>query len=65
MLAPKAFLDALGGHASRLFSSETSQPRAELESQFKMLLQHRANMPGNVLSSRSEWRRCFFGLMSG
>ncbi|UVJ44170.1 accessory factor UbiK family protein [Pseudomonas sp. LS1212] len=39
MLAPKAFLDALSDHASRLFSGDTAQPRAELESQFKALLQ--------------------------
>lgn len=39
MLAPKAFLDALSDHASRLFSGDTAQPRAELEQQFKALLQ--------------------------
>ncbi|MDD2047048.1 accessory factor UbiK family protein [Pseudomonas putida] len=39
MLAPKAFLDALSDQASRLFAGDTSQPRAELESQFKALLQ--------------------------
>ncbi|MDD1975963.1 MULTISPECIES: accessory factor UbiK family protein [Pseudomonas] len=39
MLAPKAFLDALSDQASRLFSGDASQPRAELESQFKALLQ--------------------------
>ncbi|WP_407313555.1 accessory factor UbiK family protein [Pseudomonas sp. nanlin1] len=39
MLAPKAFLDALSDQASRLFSGDTTQPRAELESQFKALLQ--------------------------
>jgi BMFP domain-containing protein YqiC len=39
MLAPKAFLDALSGHASRLFNGETPVPRAEFESQFKVLLQ--------------------------
>lgn len=39
MLAPKAFLDALSDQASRLFSADTSQPRAELESQFKVLMQ--------------------------
>lgn len=39
MLAPKDFLDALSGHASRLFSGETAQPRAEIEAQFKALLQ--------------------------
>ena len=39
MLAPKAFLDALSDQASRLFSSDTAQPRAELESQFKVLMQ--------------------------
>ncbi|WP_347902682.1 accessory factor UbiK family protein [Pseudomonas purpurea] len=39
MLAPKDLLDALSGHASRLFSGETPLPRAEIESQFKALLQ--------------------------
>ena len=39
MLAPKDFLDALSGHASRLFSGETPLPRNEIESQFKALLQ--------------------------
>ncbi|MBS7598473.1 MULTISPECIES: accessory factor UbiK family protein [Pseudomonas] len=39
MLAPKAFLDALSDQASRLFSGDTSQPRGEIESQFKALLQ--------------------------
>ncbi|MFK3972587.1 accessory factor UbiK family protein [Pseudomonas sp. NPDC087358] len=39
MLAPKAFLDALSGHASRLFNGETALPRNEFETQFKALLQ--------------------------
>ncbi|MBJ9977539.1 accessory factor UbiK family protein [Pseudomonas sp. S75] len=39
MLAPKALLDALSDQASRLFSNDTAQPRAELESQFKALMQ--------------------------
>ncbi|WP_085592362.1 accessory factor UbiK family protein [Pseudomonas sp. B14(2017)] len=39
MLAPKALLDALSDQASRLFSSDTAQPRVELESQFKVLMQ--------------------------
>lgn len=39
MLAPKALLDALSEQASRLFSGDTTQPRAELESQFKVLMQ--------------------------
>ncbi len=39
MLAPKDLLDALSGHASRLFSGETPLPRTEIESQFKALLQ--------------------------
>lgn len=39
MLAPKALLDALSDQASRLFSSDTAQPRAELENQFKVLMQ--------------------------
>lgn len=39
MLAPKALLDALSDQASRLFSGDTAQPRAELEGQFKALMQ--------------------------
>jgi BMFP domain-containing protein YqiC len=39
MLAPKAFLDALSGHASRMFNGETPLPRNEFETQFKALLQ--------------------------
>ena len=39
MLAPKAFLDALSGHASRLLNGETPLPRNEFETQFKALLQ--------------------------
>jgi BMFP domain-containing protein YqiC len=39
MLAPKAFLDALSGHASRLFNGDTPLPRNEFETQFKALLQ--------------------------
>ncbi|RJX76427.1 accessory factor UbiK family protein [Pseudomonas sp. LS-2] len=39
MLAPKAFLDAISGHASRLFNGETPLPRNEFETQFKALLQ--------------------------
>ncbi|WP_312933580.1 accessory factor UbiK family protein [Pseudomonas sp.] len=39
MLAPKAFLDALSDQASRLFSGDASQPRAEIESQFNALMQ--------------------------
>lgn len=39
MLAPKAFLDALSDQASRLFSGDATPPRAELESQFKLLMQ--------------------------
>ena len=39
MLAPKAFLDALSAQASRLFRGDTAAPRAELESQFKVLMQ--------------------------
>ncbi|KAA8714485.1 accessory factor UbiK family protein [Pseudomonas cannabina] len=39
MIAPKAFLDALSGHASRLFNGETPVPRSEFETQFKALLQ--------------------------
>lgn len=39
MLPPKALLDTLASHASRLFSGDTPLPRNELESQFKALLQ--------------------------
>ncbi len=39
MLPPKALLDALSGHASRLFNGESPLPRGELETQFKALLQ--------------------------
>jgi BMFP domain-containing protein YqiC len=39
MLAPKAFLDALSGHASRLFNGETPLPKPEFDAQFKALLQ--------------------------
>ena len=39
MLAPNALLDALSDQASRLLNSDTNQPRAELESQFKVLRQ--------------------------
>jgi BMFP domain-containing protein YqiC len=39
MLAPKAFLDALSGHASRLFNGETPLPKNEFDAQFKALLQ--------------------------
>ncbi|MBD8577021.1 accessory factor UbiK family protein [Pseudomonas syringae] len=39
MLAPKALLDALSDHASRLFNSDTPLPRNEFEAQFKILLQ--------------------------
>ena len=31
MLAPKDFLDALSGTASRLFSGDTPLPKAEIE----------------------------------
>ena len=39
MLPPKALLDALSTHASRLFNGDTPLPRGEFEAQFKMLLQ--------------------------
>jgi hypothetical protein len=39
MLPPKALLDALSSHASRLFNGETPLPRSEFEAQFKALLQ--------------------------
>ena len=37
MLPPKALLDTLSTHASRLFSGDSPLPRAELEAQFKAL----------------------------
>lgn len=39
MLPPKALLDALTTHASRLFNGDAPLPRGELEAQFKVLLQ--------------------------
>ena len=39
MLPPKALLDTLASHASRLFSGDSPLPRAEFEAQFKVLLQ--------------------------
>ena len=39
MLPPKALLDTLAGHASRLFNGETPLPHAEIEAQLKALLQ--------------------------
>jgi len=39
MLPPKALLDSLAGHASRLFNGETPLSRSEFETQFKALLQ--------------------------
>lgn len=39
MLPPKALLDALSTHASRLFNGDAPLPRSEFEAQFKALLQ--------------------------
>jgi ubiquinone biosynthesis accessory factor UbiK len=39
MLPPKALLDALSTHASRLFNGDSPLPRGEFEAQFKILLQ--------------------------
>lgn len=39
MLPPKALLDSLSTHATRLLSSELPLPRAEIEAQFKALIQ--------------------------
>ncbi len=39
MLPPKALLDALTTHASRLFNGDVPLPRSEFEAQFKVLLQ--------------------------
>ena len=53
MLAPKDLLDALSGHASRLFSGETPLPRTEIESQFKALL--KSGFSKHDLVSREEF----------
>lgn len=39
MLPPNAVFDLLASQASRLFGADSPLPRAELENQFKMLLQ--------------------------
>lgn len=39
MLPPKALLDALTSHASRLFNGDSPLPHSEFEAQFKVLLQ--------------------------
>lgn len=39
MLPPKALLDALTTHASRLFNGDMPLPASEFEAQFKVLLQ--------------------------
>jgi len=39
MLPPKAMFETLSAHASRLFSGDTALPRAEVEAQFKALMQ--------------------------
>jgi hypothetical protein len=39
MFPPKAFLDAIGSQASRLFNGETPLPRADIEAQFKSIVQ--------------------------
>ena len=39
MLPPKAILDTLASHASRLFSGDNPLPRGEIEAQLKALLQ--------------------------
>lgn len=39
MLPPKAVFDLLANQASRLFGADSPLPRAELETQFKALLQ--------------------------
>lgn len=39
MLPPKALLDVLGQQAARLLSADSPLPRAELEAQFKSLMQ--------------------------
>ena len=39
MLPPKALFDSISTHAGRLLGSENPLPRAEIEAQFKALLQ--------------------------
>lgn len=39
MFPPKAFLDAIGSQASRLFNGEPPLPRADIEAQFKSIVQ--------------------------
>lgn len=39
MLPPKALLDAISTHASRLFNGERALPREEFEAQLKTVLQ--------------------------
>lgn len=39
MIPPKALFDSISSHAERLLSHENPLPRAELEAQFKALLQ--------------------------
>lgn len=39
MLPPKAVIEALSQQASRLFAGESPLPKAELESQFRALMQ--------------------------
>lgn len=39
MFPPKAFLDAIGSQASRLFNGETALPSAEIEARFKNIVQ--------------------------
>lgn len=39
MLPPKALFDSISSHAGRLLGSENPLPRAEVEAQFKALLQ--------------------------
>ncbi|ABP78207.1 conserved hypothetical protein [Stutzerimonas stutzeri A1501] len=43
MLPPKAFLDAIGSQASRLFNGETPLPRGEFEAQLKGVVQGALN----------------------
>ncbi len=39
MFPPKAFLDAIGSQASRLFNGETPLPHAEIETRLKGIVQ--------------------------
>ena len=53
MLPPKSLFDSLSTHAGRLLGSENPLPRAEIEAQFKALLQ--STLSKLDLGSREEF----------